>query len=130
MVHEIDLVCDHIKHSKTFLITNRESSDLSLCTFKSVCRTTLDTPWSKLQILLGIKLATDVTLPSFLKVNNDIFIYFLCHGCVLWNQLHQQIFVILVIEMPVRLNWISKKPSWEKMVSCKRLCVEWTAARD
>ena len=43
LVHKIDLVCDHLKHPKR-LITNRESPELSLYTFKSVCRTTLETP--------------------------------------------------------------------------------------
>ena len=44
LVHKIDLVCDHLKHPKRLLITNRESPELSLYTFKSVCRTTLETP--------------------------------------------------------------------------------------
>ena len=126
---ERDLVCDHLKYPKRLLMTNQESPELFLYTFKSVCRTTLETPWGKLHVLLGMKLITDVTLPFLLEVNNDIFIYFLYHRCGLWNQLHQQIFVILVIEMPVQLKWISKKPSWEIIVSCKRLSVEWTTVK-
>ena len=50
----IGLVCDYLKHPKRLLITNRESPE-----------TTLETPWGKLQILLGMKLTTDVTLPFF-----------------------------------------------------------------
>ena len=65
LVHEIDHVCDYLKHRKRFLITSRESPDPYLCTFKSVYRTTLETPWGKLQILLYMKLTTGVTLPFF-----------------------------------------------------------------
>ena len=65
LVHEIDLVCDCLKHPKRLLITNRESPELSLYTFKSVCRTTLETPWGKLHILLGMKLITDVIYRFF-----------------------------------------------------------------
>ena len=32
--------------------------------------------------------------------------------------------------MPVQLKWIAKKASWETMVSCKRLSVEWTTVRE
>ena len=44
LVHEVDLVCDHLKHTNRLLVTNRESPELSLYTFKRVCRTTLETP--------------------------------------------------------------------------------------
>ena len=49
---------------------NWESPELSVHTFKSVCRTTLEASWGKLQILLGMKLTTDVTLPILLEKNN------------------------------------------------------------
>ena len=51
MMHEIDLVCDHLEYPKRLLITNRESPELSRYTFKSVCRATLETPSHKLQVL-------------------------------------------------------------------------------
>ena len=50
----IGLVCDYFKQPKRLLITKREFPE-----------TTLETPWGKLQILLGMKLTTDVTLPCF-----------------------------------------------------------------
>ena len=77
LVLKRDLFYDHLKYPKRLLITNRESPDLSLHTFKSVYRTTLETPWDKLQILPGMKLTTDVTLPLLLEVNNDISIFFI-----------------------------------------------------
>ena len=60
----------------------------------------------KLQILLGWKLTTDITL---------LFV--------------SAIFFALVVGWPVQWNWISKKPSWETMVFYKGLCLEWTAFR-
>ena len=59
---------------KRLLITIQESPELSIYTFKSVCRTTLETPWDKLQILFEMKLTTDVSLPFLLEVNNNISI--------------------------------------------------------
>ena len=81
LVLKIDLVCDHLKHLKRLRITNRKSPDLSLYTFKSACRTTLETPKGKLQILFGMKLTIDITLPFLLEVNKDISIYVSCHRC-------------------------------------------------
>ena len=46
---------------------------LSLYRYKQVCRTNLETLWSKLWNLLRMKLTTDVTLPFLVEVNNDIF---------------------------------------------------------
>ena len=39
-------------------------------------------------------------------------------------------FFILVIELPVQLKRILKKPSWKIMVSRKCLSGEWTAVRE
>ena len=80
-VNKIDLVCNHFKHPESLLITNRKPPILSLYTFKPVFRTTLKTPWGKLEILLGMKLTSDITLPLRLEVNNDISIYFFYHRC-------------------------------------------------
>ena len=40
---------------------------------------TFETPWGKLQSLLGIKLTTNVTLVFLSAVNNNLILYFLCH---------------------------------------------------
>ena len=37
LVHEIDVVCDHLKNTKRKLVTSLESPELSLYAFKSVC---------------------------------------------------------------------------------------------
>ena len=75
VLHEIDLVCDHLKNTKRKLVTNLESPELSLYAFKSVCRTILETLWGKLQNLLGMKLTTGVTLLLLSAVdNNFVFI--------------------------------------------------------
>ena len=113
LVHEIDLVCDHLKNTKRKLFTNLESPELSLYAFKPVCRTIFETLWGKLQNLLGMKLTTGVTLLLLSAVDNDFFSY---HRCWLWNQLNQRTFVVLVIGLPVQLNRISKKLSWKTMV--------------
>ena len=42
LVHEIDLICDHSKKTKTKLVTNLKSPELSLYAFKPVCRTILE----------------------------------------------------------------------------------------
>ena len=85
LVHEIDLVCNHLKNTKRELVTNLESPELSLYAFKPVCRTILETLWGKFQNLLGMKLTTDATLLPLSPVDNDIFVYFLCYKCGLWN---------------------------------------------
>ena len=61
LVHEIDLVSDHLEYTIRLLVTNQESPELSLYTFKQVCRTSFKTPSGKLPNLLGMKLTTDVT---------------------------------------------------------------------
>ena len=61
LVHEIDLVSDHLEYTIRLLVTNQESPELSLYTFKRVCRTTFETPSGKLPNLLGMKLTTNVT---------------------------------------------------------------------
>ena len=61
------------------LVTNQESSELFLYTFKPVCRTSSEAPRGKLPNLLGMKLTTNVTL-LFLSVNNDTFVYFYVAG--------------------------------------------------
>ena len=114
-MHEINLVCDHLKNTEIKLVTNLEPPELSLYAFKPVWRTIFETLWGKLQNLLGMKLTTGVTLLLLSAVDNDIYI-FLCHMCWLWNQLNQRTFVILVIGLPVQLNGISKKLYWKTMV--------------
>ena len=114
LVHEINLVCDHLKNMKIKLVTNLEPPELSLYAFKPVWITIFETLWGKLQNLLGMKLTTGVTLLLLSAVDNDFF--FLCHRCWLWNQLNQRTFVILVIGLPVQLNGMSKKLSWKTMV--------------
>ena len=53
---------------------NVEQSDESLI---GQCKhNTFETPWDKLQNLLGIKLATDVILLSLSVADSDIFVYF------------------------------------------------------
>ena len=65
LVYEVDLVCDHLWHTNRLLATNWEALELSLYTFKPVCKTTFETYWGKRQNLLGMKLKTDVTLLFF-----------------------------------------------------------------
>ena len=85
LVHEIDLVSDHLEYTIRLLVTNQESPELSLYTFKQVCRTSFKTPSGKLPNLLGMKLTTDVTWLFLSAVNTDIFVYFLYYRCGLWN---------------------------------------------
>ena len=73
-MHEVDLACDYI--TPRDWVTNQESPELSLYTFKPVCWTTFKTPWGKLPNLLGMKLTTDVILLFLSSVNNGIFVYF------------------------------------------------------
>ena len=81
-----------------------------------MCGTTFETPWGKVQNLLGMKLTTDVTLLFLSAVNNIYLFFFLCHRCGLWNQLNQRIFAMSVIRLPVQLKWMSNKLSWEMIV--------------
>ena len=85
LVYEVDLVCDHLWYTKTLLVTNWEPPELSLYTFKPVCRTTLETYWGKLQNLLGMKVTTDVTWQFFSAVNNGLFAVVFCHRWGLSN---------------------------------------------
>ena len=48
-------------------------------------------PWDTVPNLLWMKLTTDLFLLFLSAVNNDIFVYFLCYRCRLWNQLNQRI---------------------------------------
>ena len=75
LVHEIDLVSDHLEYTIRLLVTNQESPELSLYTFKRVCRTTFQKAWGKLSNLLGMKLTTDITWLFLSAVNTDIFIF-------------------------------------------------------
>ena len=62
---------------------NQESLEFSLYTFKPVWETTFETLWGKLQILLEMKLTTDVTV-LFLSAANNVFVYFIViktNGC-------------------------------------------------
>ena len=43
LVHEVDLVCNHLKNTKIKLVTNLESPELPLYAFKPVCRTIFET---------------------------------------------------------------------------------------
>ena len=81
LVHEIDLVSDHLKYTIRLLVTNQESPELSLYTFKRVCRTTFQKAWGKLSNLLGMKLTTDITWLFLSAVNTEIFVYLFCYGC-------------------------------------------------
>ena len=81
LVHEIDLVSDHLWYTNSLSVRNQESPDLSLYTFKRVCSTTFHKAWEKLSNLLGIKLTTDITRLFLSAVNADIFVYFLCYRC-------------------------------------------------
>ena len=76
-MHEIDLVCDHLLHTKKLLATNQEPPELSICTFKPVLRTTFETRGENFQNLHGMKLKNGVTLLYLSAVMNDIFVYFL-----------------------------------------------------
>ena len=62
------------------LVTNQESSELFLYTFKPVCRTSSEAPRGKLPIFLGMKLTTNVTLLFLSALNNDTFVYFYVAG--------------------------------------------------
>ena len=44
LVHEIDLVSDHLLNTKRVLVTNQQSPELSLYALKPVGRTTFETP--------------------------------------------------------------------------------------
>ena len=44
VLHEIGLVYDHLERIKRLLVTNQESLELSLDTFKPMCGTTFETP--------------------------------------------------------------------------------------
>ena len=81
LVHEIDLVSDHLEYTIRLLVTNQESPELSLYTFKRVCRTTFQKVSGKLPNLLGMKLTADTTWLFLSAVNTDIFVYFLCYRC-------------------------------------------------
>ena len=43
LVHEIDLVCDHLNNTKRKSVTDLESPELSVYAFKPVSRTILET---------------------------------------------------------------------------------------
>ena len=112
LMHELDLVYDHLYHSNRLLVTNQEPPELCPYTIKPVNRTTFETSWGKLQNLLEMKLTNDIILLLLSVVDDFIFVYFLCHTC--WKWLNQWICLVLVIRLPVQLKWISKKPSWEQ----------------
>ena len=87
LVHEIDLVCDLV----ILFIADHKSVSFKLrmyCvffyTFKRVCRTTFETLCERLENLHVMKLTTDITLLFLSAVDNDIFIYFLCHRSWRW----------------------------------------------
>ena len=61
LVHEIDLVSDHLKYTNRLSVTNQESPELCLYTFKRVCRTTFQKASGKLSNSPGMKLTTDIT---------------------------------------------------------------------
>ena len=103
------------------LVTNQESLDLFLYIFKPMCRTSFEIPWGKVQNLLGMKLTIDATL-LFLSAVNNVYLFFLCHRCGLWNLLNQQVFVKLMIGLLVQLKWMSKKLSWE-MIGFVNVCM-------
>ena len=73
------------RKTNRLLVTNREPPEVSLCKFKLVSRTTVETFWGKFQNLLRMQVKTDVTLLFVSAVNNDIFVYFLCRTCGLSN---------------------------------------------
>ena len=87
-MHEIDLVCDlvilFIAHQQS-VSYKWESTELSVYRFKPVCWTSFETLWERLQNSLGIKLTTDGTLLCPSALDNDIFVYFLCHKYGFWN---------------------------------------------
>ena len=85
LVHEIDLVCDHLQNTNRNLVTNLQYRELSLYVFKSVWRIIFETLWWKLQILLEMKLTAGVTLLLLSVVDNDVFFYFLCQKYGLRN---------------------------------------------
>ena len=60
--HELDIVCDHLYNINRVLVTSQQSPELSLYKFNPGCITTFETLWDKLQNLLGLKVATDVSL--------------------------------------------------------------------
>ena len=62
------------------LVTNQESSELFLYTFKPVCRTSSEAPRGKLPNLLGMKLTTNVTFLFLSAVSNDTYVYFCVAG--------------------------------------------------
>ena len=70
--------------------------------------------WGKLQNLLWMELITDAPFD----------VAYFSYRCGLWNLQNRGMLSILVLGLPVWFNWISKKPSWEIMVSCKCLCGE------
>ena len=76
MLQELDLVSDHLEYINTLLVTNQESPELSLYTFKWVRKTIFETPVGKLQNLLGMKLKTDVTWLFLSPVKTEIFVGF------------------------------------------------------
>ena len=55
-------------------VTNQESPELPLYTFKPVWRTTFKSPWGKLPNFIGMKLTTDVILLFLPSVNDDVFV--------------------------------------------------------
>ena len=63
------------RKTNRLLVTNREPPEVSLCKFKLVSRTTVETFWGKFQNLLRMQVKTDVTLLFVSAVNNDIFVY-------------------------------------------------------
>ena len=67
------------------LVINQESLEFFLYTFKTMCRTTFETHWGKVQHLLGMKLTTDATLLFLSAVNNIYLIFFFFFMSQVWT---------------------------------------------
>ena len=130
VLHEIGLVYDHLEHIKRLLVTNQESLELSLNTFKPMCGTTFETPWGKVQNLLGMKLTTDVTLLFLSAVNNIyLFCFFMSQVWTMkstesTNICYVSDTVACTIKMNVKQTFL-RNDSFRKC-----FCGEWTAIRE
>ena len=119
LVHQIDLVCDFV----ILFIAHHKSVSFKLTiyrvffyTLKPVCRTIFETLWKTSKFTCN-EVDNWRNFTVSVRIRKSYICLFLCHKYGLWNQLNQQIFVILVIGLPLQLKWIPKKSSWKIMFS-------------
>ena len=90
-------------------------------------RNTFETPWGKVQNLLGMKFTTDVTL-LFLSAVNSIYLFFCVTGVdydINWiNEYYVRDTVACTIKMNFKETFMGK----DSFGKC--FCCEWTAVKE